>query len=158
VRRGDYTRTVQRLLPVAIAVAILGGLLGGVLASRGSAGSTTATCRYGGVRYVGTTSQHGSICFTLTPKGKIMREYTYEYMDTCGTGTMRALNPRAAGVVPVLPTGAFSQISPDGFFKGTIKAGKATGTFRRHSAETIPGKGLFTCDTHLVHWTAKRKS
>ena len=97
---------MQRLLPVAIAVAILAGLLGGVLASPGSAGSSAATCIYGGVRYVGTTSQKADICFTLTPKGKIMREYAFDYADTCGTGTMRALNPRA-GVVPVLPTGVF---------------------------------------------------
>ena len=146
-----------RLLPVAIAAALLAGLLGGVLASRGSAGSSAATCIYGGVRYVGTTSQKGGICFTLTPKGKAMREYSYEYVDTCGTGTARALNPRA-GVVPVLPTGAFSRITPEGFFKGTVRAGKASGTFRQHSQETIPGKGLFTCDTHIVHWTALRQS
>ena len=127
----------------------------GLASSPGTAGSSSATCTFGGIRYVGKTSQKRDLCLTLSSKGKIVREYTYDDVDTCGTGTTRALNPRI-GVMPVTPTGAFVRITPDGFFKGVVRAGKATGTFRQHGEATIPGKGSVTCDTHIVHWTAHR--
>ena len=84
----------------------MAGLVLGLASSPGTAGSSSATCTFGGIRYVGKTSQKRDLCLTLSSKGKIVREYTYDYVDTCGTGTTRALNPRI-GVMPVTPTGAF---------------------------------------------------
>lgn len=141
-----------------IAATVLGLVLVVLVAlSPGGAGSANppTACRYGGIRYVGTTSQQQSVCFTLSPKGKVVREYAYDYLDTCGSGTSRALNP-IAGVMPVTPAGVFVRTSFDGFFKGVIRAGKASGTFRQHDEDTVIASGAMACDTHVVRWTAHR--
>jgi hypothetical protein len=145
---------LSRHVSPALVAAALTGL---ILASAGAADSPppTSLCKYGGQRFVGTTSQGKDLCFTLSPKGKVMREYAYDYLDTCGSGMARALNP-IAGVMPVARTGAFVQLGPGGFFKGTVRGKTASGTFRQHDADTVIGKGQLACDTHLVHWTARR--
>jgi hypothetical protein len=150
---------VGRALRIPIALAILTGIaLVTVALAAGSAGSANPPlCSYGGIRYVGMTSQHQRLCFTLTAKGTVMREYGFDYVDTCGTGTNRSQNARA-GVAPVTKTGVFNRLAPGGFFKGVIKGRKASGTFRLNSETTIIGKGTVSCDTHVVRWTARRVS
>jgi hypothetical protein len=138
------TALVGLLSAAAVAVAPGAGAL-----------SPTVVCKFGGIRYVGSTSQKKDLCFTLSGNRKVIREYAYDYVDTCGSGTTRALNPRG-GVAPVAPAGVFVRMTTDGFFKGVVRARTATGTFRQKSAETIPGKGSVTCDTHIVRWTARR--
>jgi hypothetical protein len=113
-------------------------------------------CIYGGIRYVGTTSQKQAICFTLNVKRTVMREYAFSYTDSCGTGVARVLNPHSAGVLQVLRTGTFTRLTPDQSFKGVVKLKTASGTFRSHSDEPLPGQGQFQCDTGLVKWTAHR--
>ena len=133
---------MRRVRHTLIASAIMAGLvLGAALASSpGTAGSSSATCTFGGIRYVGKTSQKRDLCLTLSSKGKIVREYTYDYVDTCGTGTTRALNPRI-GVMPVTPTGAFVRITPTASSRASCEPGRppahSDSTVRRRS----PGRG-----------------
>ena len=141
-----------------IALTGLAGLLiaAAVAVAPGAARLSPAVgCKFGGIRYVGSTSQKKDLCLTLSGNRKVVREYAYDYVDTCGTGTTRAINPHG-GIVPVTPAGVFVRMTADGFFKGVVRAGKATGTFRQKTEETTPGSGSITCDTHIVRWTAVR--
>jgi hypothetical protein len=142
---------------VAVVAALAGlVLVAGLSAGAVARGSTAVTaCRLGGIRYVGTTSQKQVLCLTLSANRKILREYVYDYIDSCGTGQIRAFNP-IAGLAPVTGTGGFTRTSFDGFFKGVARARTASGTLRQKTEETIPGKGTAACDTKIVRWTAHR--
>ena len=151
---------MRKLLRAGDAPIVLAGLVGlllGVLAVAPGAGGSSgvSACKFGGVRYVGSTSQQKDLCFTLSGNRKLVREYVYDYVDNCGTGMARAFNPRG-GVAAVTPAGVFVRMTTDGFFKGVVRGGKATGTFRQTTNETIPGQGSVACDTHIVRWTAHR--
>jgi hypothetical protein len=124
-------------------------------AARGASTSAdTASCKLHGIRYAGSTSQKKKLCFVLSSKAKTLNEYSYDFLDTCGTGTSRSVNRR--GITTLLPKGAFAFTTPDTYFKGVVKGGKANGTLREQGQQTVPGKGVVTCDTHVVHWTAHR--
>jgi hypothetical protein len=139
-------------VPTLFAVSLLGALV--ALPGGASGAGSPAACSARGIHFVGATSQKQAICFTLSPSGKLLREYVFDYLDACGSGTVRSVNPM--GVTSVTAAGVFAKVSFDGFFKGTIRSRTATGTFRQHDEGTVPGAGRRSCDTHVVRWTAHR--
>lgn len=107
-----------------------------------------------GKRFVGKTSQQKRLCFTLTSDGKRLREYAYDYRNTCGGGNLRST---FRGGLPLAANGTFSSGSAGSFFKGRITGTKATGTTRSKQQTFILGT-LETCDTGLVRWSARQAS
>jgi hypothetical protein len=137
---------------VGLAVPLLTLVL--ILAPGAGGSRDTAACKLHGIRFAGSTSQKKKLCFILSSKRTTLNEYAYDFVDTCGTGTSRSVNRR--GITTLLPKGAFAFTTPDAYFKGLVKGGKASGTLREKGQQTIPGQGVVNCDTHVVHWTAHR--
>jgi hypothetical protein len=146
----------RRRFPTISACAAVAGAAAVLAAAPGAVGSPAASaCTFGGIRYAGTTSQQKPICLTLSTNRKIVREYVADYVDSCGTGTVRAINP-VGGVAPILKTGAFAQTTTEGYLRGVARKTTVSGTLRRRGSQTIPGKGTVACDTGIVRWTARR--
>lgn len=139
-------------LLVAFAVALVGASGGGASPSSVSADPSTK-CKLTGQRYVGTTSQKKRLCFTLTSDGRRLREYAYDYRNTCGGGSLRTT---IRGGLPLSATGSFSTTG-QGFFKGKVSGSQASGTARSTSQSYILGS-FETCDTGLVRWSARKAS
>lgn len=130
-----------------------------VLAPGGTASPAAANaptgCKFAGKRFVGTTSQRKRVCFTLTVDGKRLREYAYDYNNTCGSGNLRTTFRTA---LPLSANGSFNSGGASGsFFKGKVSGTAASGTTRSKSQTYILGS-LETCDTGLVRWTARKSS
>jgi hypothetical protein len=137
---------------IALAIALVGASGGG--ASLSSPGADPSTkCKLTGQRYVGTTSQKKRLCFTLTSDGKRLREYAYDYRNTCGGGSLRTT---IRGGLTLSTSGSFSTIG-QGFFKGKVSGSKANGTARSKSQTYILGS-FETCDTGLVRWNARKSA
>jgi hypothetical protein len=139
-------------LLAVLAVALMGASGGGASPSSASADPSTR-CKLTGQRYVGTTSQKKRLCFTLTSDGRRLREYAYDYRNTCGGGSLRTT---IRGGLPLTGTGSFSTTG-QGFFKGKVTGSKASGTARSKSQTYILGS-FETCDTGLVRWTARKSA
>jgi len=138
------------------------GVLGGVVVLAFATGSfakpleadAAKTCKLGGIRYVGTTSQKKKLCFTLWKSGARISEYAYAFNDSCGSGTTRTT---ARNGILIAPNGTFSSTSSSqGFFKGRISGSTAKGTLRQKSTNygTIPPT---SCNSGIVRWSARRR-
>lgn len=145
-------------LTAAAGIVLLGALLL-MLAPGGGASTANPSaptgCKFAGKRFVGTTSQRKKLCFTLTSDGRRLREYAFDYRNTCGSGNLRTTIRNG---LPVASNGTFSSTGASGnFFKGKITGRTATGTTRSKSQTFILG-GLQTCDSGLVRWSARQAS
>jgi hypothetical protein len=137
---------------IFLAVTLIGASEGGASPSRANPDPST-TCTLTGKRYVGTTSQKKRLCFTLTADGKRLREYAFDYRNTCGGGSLRTT---IRGGLPLSANGSFSTTG-QGFFKGTVRGSAASGTARSMQQTYILGQ-FETCDTGLVRWSARKAS
>jgi hypothetical protein len=143
------TRQMARAAAVAAVIAALAVAFSLPLSAGVSKGEL---CKLGGTRHAGKTSQGKSMCFTLTRAGKIS-EYAYAFSDNCGAGTSRTTSKTG---IPVAATGSFSTTFSGSFFKGKIRASRASGTLRSKRTE-YGGYTPTTCNTGVLRWNATRR-
>ena len=144
-------RALARLLLGALVAATLAMA---VFAAGAGGGAATVHCKLAGHHYWGTTSQKKPVCITVSSDGSKLVEYSYGFHDSCGgSGTSWTRNPKR-GYITTVSHGSFKDASmPPSFFKGVVSGSTAHGTFRDRTEVS----GLDTCDTGVVHWTARQR-
>ena len=166
VGRGYFERyragrfAVSDRLVGMLVLAVLAGTA--VLAGCGSSSSPSSelrhrpakpSCTRAGLRYVGTTDQHTTVCFTITANAKQLVEIGFEFPLGCSLdgsmqyeGALPALGPdrriRQEVSVPVK-----GDVAPSFLFRGRVRGAAASGG--------LSSFGPY-CDADKSTWTARR--